>query len=77
MMRYAQTAMCRELFIKEYFGEKSGGLCGRCDNCRNGLAAQFKGQGLREGSKVASGGKLRFHAQTESEEPGKADTEDL
>lgn len=33
MMRYAETAMCRMQFLREYFGEATGGPCGHCDNC--------------------------------------------
>lgn len=34
MMRYAETTFCRMRFLREYFGEDSGGDCGHCDNCR-------------------------------------------
>ena len=33
MMRYAETAMCRMQFLREYFGEATGEPCGHCDNC--------------------------------------------
>jgi len=51
MMRYGQTAMCRELYLKEYFGEPGKDNCGHCDNCRDGLAEQFRGDGPRSGSR--------------------------
>ena len=34
MMRYAETADCRTQFLREYFAEERGEVCGRCDNCR-------------------------------------------
>jgi ATP-dependent DNA helicase RecQ len=33
IMRYAQTALCRVRFMKEYFGEETDERCGHCDNC--------------------------------------------
>ncbi len=33
MMRYAESAMCRMQFLREYFGESGGEPCGHCDNC--------------------------------------------
>ncbi|HLL53264.1 MAG TPA: ATP-dependent DNA helicase RecQ [Myxococcaceae bacterium] len=38
MMRYGQSAACRERFMKEYFGQSVEGDCGHCDNCDSGLA---------------------------------------
>jgi ATP-dependent DNA helicase RecQ len=38
MMRYAQTTACRVRKLREYFAEQPGEPCGRCDNCRGGLA---------------------------------------
>jgi ATP-dependent DNA helicase RecQ len=34
MMHYADSAICRMQFLREYFGESPGTRCGRCDNCR-------------------------------------------
>lgn len=34
MMHYADSAICRMQFLREYFGEPPGERCGRCDNCR-------------------------------------------
>ena len=39
MMRYAQTALCRVRFMKEYFGEETGEKCGHCDNCAHPVEA--------------------------------------
>jgi ATP-dependent DNA helicase RecQ len=35
MIRYAQTALCRVRYVREYFGEDPGAPCGQCDNCRD------------------------------------------
>jgi ATP-dependent DNA helicase RecQ len=42
MVRYAQTALCRVRFMREYFGDEAGEPCGGCDNCRErpGVAAE-------------------------------------
>jgi ATP-dependent DNA helicase RecQ len=37
MMHYADSAICRMQFLREYFGEPPGERCGRCDNCRKPL----------------------------------------
>ena len=34
IMKYGQTTSCRAQFFRDYFGEKHGELCKRCDNCR-------------------------------------------
>ncbi len=34
MQRYAETKECREVFLRNYFGETGARPCGRCDNCR-------------------------------------------
>ena len=34
IMKYGQTTDCRACFFRDYFGEKHGELCKRCDNCR-------------------------------------------
>jgi ATP-dependent DNA helicase RecQ len=47
MMRYAQTARCRMLHLREYFGETACDDCNHCDNCRahaQGLAAAGLGE---------------------------------
>lgn len=33
MQQYAETAGCREVFIRMYFGDESAEPCGHCDNC--------------------------------------------
>jgi ATP-dependent DNA helicase RecQ len=35
LMHYAQSPRCRMMFMRVYFGEEEGDVCGRCDNCRN------------------------------------------
>jgi ATP-dependent DNA helicase RecQ len=41
MMRgYAETDRCRMDYLVAYFGERTDHLCGLCDNCRAGMAAQ-------------------------------------
>jgi ATP-dependent DNA helicase RecQ len=41
MMRsYAETDGCRRNSCFAYFGEEHEGLCGRCDNCRAGVARE-------------------------------------
>ena len=44
MMGYAQTALCRVRYLKNYFAEPVGHDCGHCDNCRSGLAAEARPQ---------------------------------
>src|SRR5690625_7719920 len=34
MQRYAEPKECREVFLRNYFGETGARPCGRCDNCR-------------------------------------------
>ena len=39
MMRgYAETDRCRSAYLLAYFGEPAEQPCGRCDNCRSGVA---------------------------------------
>ena len=40
MMHYAQSVGCRVRTLREYFAEEPGAACGRCDNCRQPLAAR-------------------------------------
>ena len=41
MMRgYAETDRCRSDFLLAYFGERAERQCGRCDNCRQGVAPE-------------------------------------
>ncbi|MDZ7718709.1 MAG: ATP-dependent DNA helicase RecQ [Balneolaceae bacterium] len=35
MARYASTDVCRELFLRHYFGETDCEPCGNCDNCKS------------------------------------------
>lgn len=37
MHQYAETAGCRETFLKVYFGEEPGKDCGHCDRCLAGV----------------------------------------
>ncbi len=39
IMKYGQTTDCRACFFRDYFGEKHGELCKRCDNCRGKFLA--------------------------------------
>ena len=42
MMRgYAETDRCRSAFLVGYFGERPEDRCGRCDNCRAGVAPEI------------------------------------
>jgi len=36
MYRYATTSTCREVFLRQYFGETNCKPCGTCDNCISG-----------------------------------------
>lgn len=36
MARYASTNVCREVFLRHYFGESNCEPCGTCDNCVEG-----------------------------------------
>ncbi|WP_205472695.1 ATP-dependent DNA helicase RecQ [Nocardioides sp. SYSU D00038] len=40
MREYAETDRCRAAFLEAYFGEQPDDLCGTCDNCRAGVAAE-------------------------------------
>lgn len=35
MMGYIETEICREVYIRRYFGEENVASCGHCDNCIN------------------------------------------
>ena len=39
MRNYAETTDCRRTVLLSYFGEAVAGLCGHCDNCADGTAA--------------------------------------
>jgi ATP-dependent DNA helicase RecQ len=54
MRRYAELTDCRRRFFLEYFGERSGGPCGRCDNCDAGRSspAHDEDQVLPAGARV-------------------------
>jgi ATP-dependent DNA helicase RecQ len=44
MMRgYAEGRDCRRRYLLTYFGEDFGQLCGHCDNCEAGRAAETTG----------------------------------
>jgi ATP-dependent DNA helicase RecQ len=34
IMKYGQTTECRATYFRDYFGEKHGDICQKCDNCR-------------------------------------------
>ncbi len=40
MQGYAETVRCRAEYLLAYFGEEADGLCGHCDNCRQGIAEE-------------------------------------
>ena len=46
--QYAQSAECRSVFIRRYFGEENPPRCGSCDNCRADRAAATRGRASRE-----------------------------
>jgi ATP-dependent DNA helicase RecQ len=49
MMRgYAETNRCRARFLLGYFGERLDHLCGRCDRCAAGTAAEAEHAGEAE-----------------------------
>ena len=37
MHRYAETDQCRDVFLRNYFGETDTEVCGNCDNCVSSL----------------------------------------
>ena len=39
MRNYAETTDCRRAVLLSYFGEAVAGVCGHCDNCADGTAA--------------------------------------
>jgi ATP-dependent DNA helicase RecQ len=39
MVRYAETLECREVFLRNYFGETECTPCGKCDNCLKKMKA--------------------------------------
>lgn len=41
MVRYTKTSICREVFLRRYFGEKSCKPCGNCDNCTKTSATPY------------------------------------
>ena len=44
MQLYAESMICREVFIRRYFGETKVENCGHCDNCEQ--AQESRKQGL-------------------------------
>jgi ATP-dependent DNA helicase RecQ len=40
MREYAETRRCRMEFLLGYFGDDDRRPCGRCDNCRSGIATE-------------------------------------
>jgi superfamily II DNA helicase RecQ len=44
MQLYAESMVCREVFLRRYFGETKPEDCGHCDNCER--AQRFRQQGL-------------------------------
>jgi ATP-dependent DNA helicase RecQ len=57
MVRYAQTALCRVQYLRDYFGEDEGAPCGHCDNCASGTAAR-----VRAAVERGAGSRRRGHA---------------
>jgi ATP-dependent DNA helicase RecQ len=47
VVRYAQTALCRVRYLREYFGEDARAPCGHCDNCLTGTARRAIGAARR------------------------------
>jgi ATP-dependent DNA helicase RecQ len=45
---YAQTAECRSVFLRRYFGEEHPPRCGTCDRCRRGRGAATRASLPRE-----------------------------
>lgn len=43
MVRYAETGGCREVFLRNYFGETDCRPCGKCDNCIRKQGGKEKG----------------------------------
>ena len=63
MMRgYAETQQCRRSFLLGYFGEDVDDLCGACDTCADGVAAQA--------APSVDGSPWAVHAQVDHEEFG-------
>ncbi|MCC5913376.1 MAG: RecQ family ATP-dependent DNA helicase [Balneolaceae bacterium] len=52
MLRYAETESCRELFLRNYFGDKTTDICGKCDNCLKSTAKNDEPVEQREIDKV-------------------------
>ncbi|MDX1585995.1 MAG: ATP-dependent DNA helicase RecQ, partial [Balneolaceae bacterium] len=59
MERYIQTDLCREVFIRRYFGEEDVSVCGHCDNCLQEHQKQstyLDNQNIREISEILKAG---------------------
>ena len=54
MRRYAEHTGCRRSFVLSYFGQQYRGPCGRCDNDRQGAAAERGNEPFAVGARVAS-----------------------
>ena len=54
MRRYVEHTGCRRSFLLSYFGQQYRGPCGRCDNDRQGAAAERGNEPFAVGARVAS-----------------------
>lgn len=54
MHRYAETDQCRDVFLRNYFGETDSEICGSCDNCVSNVRTGKKTITAGEISKLRS-----------------------
>jgi ATP-dependent DNA helicase RecQ len=62
MMGYIQTESCREVYIRQYFGEEDVAACGHCDNClrKNRRQKQLSEQDVRNLKEALSDEAMSF-----------------